>query len=81
MREIASSDAKTQLPEILDAVERGESFVIMRRGRPVARIVPEPDRQSIEVRRTIERLEAFRKTMPSMTLDEFLSARHEGHKY
>jgi len=32
--------AKTQLSQLLEAVERGEEVVIARNGRPVARLVP-----------------------------------------
>ncbi|MEX0941470.1 MAG: type II toxin-antitoxin system prevent-host-death family antitoxin [Pseudomonadales bacterium] len=38
--EIGAYDAKTKLPEILRRVERGESFTITNRGRPVADLIP-----------------------------------------
>ena len=38
--EIGSYDAKTKLPEILRRVEKGESFTITNRGKPVADLVP-----------------------------------------
>lgn len=81
MREIQSSDAKARLPQILDEVERGETIIITRHGRPIARIVPEPDGRETEIRRTMERIRAFRQTMPRLSLSDVLSARHEGHKY
>lgn len=34
-------EAKTTLSRLLEAVERGEDVVIMRRGRPVARLTAE----------------------------------------
>ena len=40
MREIGSYDAKTHLPEILRDVERGEIYIVTRRGKPIARIIP-----------------------------------------
>jgi prevent-host-death family protein len=40
MRHVGSYEAKTHLPELLDHVERGETVVITRRGRPAARLVP-----------------------------------------
>ena len=40
MREIQASEAKTHLPRLLDEVERGETIVITRHGRAIARIVP-----------------------------------------
>ena len=41
MREIHASEAKTHLPQILDQVERGETVIITRHGRAIARLVPE----------------------------------------
>ena len=39
--EISATEAARRFSDILDAVEhRGESFVIMRKGRPVARMGP-----------------------------------------
>jgi len=39
--DISATEAARRFSEILDAVEhRGESFVIVRRGRPVARMGP-----------------------------------------
>jgi prevent-host-death family protein len=81
MREVQSSDAKACLPELLDEVERGETIIITRHGRPIARIVPEVDSQAAETREVLDRIVAFRQTMPNLSLDEILSARHEGHKY
>ena len=81
MRDIQASDAKTHLPQILDEVERGETVRITRHGRPIARIVPEADRRQAEVDRGIETIKALRKRTGRISLDELLSARHEGHKY
>ena len=81
MREVQSSDAKARLPQLLDEVERGETIIITRHGRPIARIVPEVDRRREEVARAMAELKALRKTMPKLTVEEIMSARHEGHKY
>lgn len=40
MKEIGSYEAKTHLPNLLESVLGGESFVITRRGEPVAMLVP-----------------------------------------
>lgn len=80
MREIQSSDAKARLPQLLDEVERGETIIITRHGRPIARLVPEADRRREEVRKAMTELREFRKTMPAWTLEEIKAARHEGHK-
>jgi prevent-host-death family protein len=45
-KEVALRDANQQFAKYVRAVEAGESFVITRRGKPVARLVPiEPDRR------------------------------------
>lgn len=80
MREIQASDAKARLAQLLAEVERGETVVITRHGRPIARLVPEPQGREAHVQRVLDELEAFRRTMPAMTLDDLLSARHRGHR-
>jgi prevent-host-death family protein len=81
MREIQASEAKTHLPQLLDDVERGETVVITRHGRAIARIVPEAHRRQVEIDRAIESIKALRQRTGKITLDELLSARHEGHNY
>ena len=81
MREIQASEAKTHLPQLLDEVERGETLVITRHGRAIARIVPEAQQRQEEIDAAIEGIKALRKRAAKLTLDEILSARGEGHKY
>jgi len=80
MREIQASEAKARLAQLLNEVERGETVIITRHGRPIARLVPEADGKQAETAQAIERLKAFRRTMPALSLDEILAARHEGHR-
>ena len=81
MREIQASEAKAHLPRLLDEVERGETIVITRHGRPIARIVPEADRRQVEAEAAIARIQARRAHTGRVTLGELLAARHEGHRY
>ena len=81
MREIQASEAKTHLPQLLDDVERGETLIITRHGRAIARLVPEAERRQAEIDAAIEGIRALRQRTGKITLDELLSARHEGHKY
>lgn len=81
MREIAASAAKTHLPQLLDEVERGETVVITRHGRAIARLVPEAERRQAEIARAIDDIRAMRGRNGRITAGELLSARHEGHKY
>jgi len=83
MRQIQSSEAKTHLPQLLDDVERGETIVITRHGRPIARLVPEIDKQREEIRKAIKEMQALRASLPKtgITVDDILQMRHKGHKY
>ena len=81
MRQVQASEAKTHLPSLLDDVERGETLIITRHGKPIARLVPEDATQKQKVRQTIDRIRELRKSMPGMTVDEIIAAKHEGHRY
>ena len=83
MQEVSSYEAKTHLPKVLRAAERGETIVITRHGKPIAKIVPiEADGQS-QTRAAIEELRALRRTLPKagITVDDIIAMKHEGHKY
>jgi prevent-host-death family protein len=63
-KEVALREANQRFAEYVRAVEAGASFVITRRGRPVARLVPiaageralTPEQQAARVR-TLERMQ------------------------
>lgn len=42
MRQVQISEAKAHLSSLIERVEGGEEIIIARRGRAVARLVPEP---------------------------------------
>jgi prevent-host-death family protein len=81
MREVQASDAKTRLAELLTAVERGETIVIRRHGRAIARLVPESDLRQAEIDRAVDDVRRLRATASKSSLAEILDARHEGHQY
>jgi len=81
MREIQASEAKTHLPQLLDDVERGETILITRHGRPIARLVPEAGRRQVEIDQAIEGIQKLRQRAGKLTVEEILSSRHEGHRY
>ncbi len=81
MREIQSSEVKARLPEFLDAVERGETIVVTRHGKPVAHLVPAPAADRDRVRKALGEIAALRRTTGKVTLKELLASRHEGHRH
>lgn len=81
MREVQSSAAKTHLPQLLDEVERGATIVITRHGRRIARLVPEEERRWEDVGRAVDELQELRKRAGTISREELLALRHQGHKY
>ncbi|HUR49570.1 MAG TPA: type II toxin-antitoxin system prevent-host-death family antitoxin [Acidimicrobiales bacterium] len=52
--EISAADAVRRFAAILDAVERsGESFTIVRRGKPIARLKPIPSGRGAKVKKVL----------------------------
>jgi prevent-host-death family protein len=80
MREIQASEAKTHLPRLLDEVERGETLIITRHGRAIARIVPEVDRQQAKIAEAMDAIRNLRRRTGRIKVDELLSARDEGRR-
>jgi antitoxin (DNA-binding transcriptional repressor) of toxin-antitoxin stability system len=62
-------------------VERGETVVITRHGKPVAQLGPIQNRQREDVAEVMERKAALRRRLPKVSIEEILAWRHEGHKY
>lgn len=85
--QITVEEAESRLGELLDRVERGEEITIARAGRPVARLVAAPPSRDVAAAQAaakalLELREELRNAGVGLfTMDEILSARHEGHKY
>lgn len=80
MRKIQASEAKVHLPQLLDEVERGETLIITRHGRAIARIVPEADRRQEEIDMALAGIRELRGRTGRVTVSELLSARDDGRK-
>jgi len=77
---IQASEAKTHFLRILDRVERGETVMISRHGRLIARIIPEVKKSGEDLVRAIAEMKALRQKIGRLTLEEILSARDEGRE-
>lgn len=60
-RAISASDANQRFSEMLRDVAQGDAFVVMSRGRPVARVVPVDSKGDAQ---TIKGLLNFLETLP-----------------
>jgi prevent-host-death family protein len=81
MKHIQASEAKTRLLQLLDAVERGESFVITRHGRPIARLGPDAERRKADIASAVAEMRALGRRAGGVTVEELLSARDEGRRF
>ena len=92
MQTIQISEAEKDFPRVLDEVERGETVVITRHGREIARVLPgsgaecEPQIEGEtkidqeRVRRAKAEILKIRKRTKPVSLEEILSARDEGRR-
>ncbi len=82
--EVQASVAKTHFSQLLDEVERGATIVVLRHGRPIARIVPDPEGQRQRKKQAIENIrrlaKQIREETGGATVEEILSSIHEGHR-
>jgi prevent-host-death family protein len=80
MTTVTAYEAKTHLPRLLRAAERGETVIITRHGKPVAQLGPVEDRRREGIAAVIERMKRARAQRPRVTVEEILAARDEGRK-
>jgi prevent-host-death family protein len=80
MKQVQFSTAKAQLSDLIDEVERGETVVITRHGKPVARLMREEDGRRADALRAMAELKELRKTAGRATVEEILAWRDEGRK-
>jgi prevent-host-death family protein len=78
METFQAAEAKTHFLRILDAVEGGESVVITRHGKPVARIIPETQIDQERVKRAMDAIREIRNRTKPVSLQEILEMRDEG---
>lgn len=78
MRTVQASEAKAQFLRLLDIVERGESITITRRGRTVARLVPQSEADAERRAKAVASILEIRKRTKPVSLAEIQAARDEG---
>jgi prevent-host-death family protein len=78
MQTIQASEAKTHFLRILDDVERGESVIVTRHGKRIARLIPEVEVDRERIQRAVDSIMEIRKRNKPVSLQEILSARDEG---
>jgi prevent-host-death family protein len=79
MQTIGAFDAKTHFSSLLERVEHGESFVITRHGKVLARLIPvETDDKTTKALAAIEKIKSLQKKIQVTSLEEWKICRDEG---
>lgn len=81
MIEVGTYEAKTRLSELLDEVEKGETVVITRHGKPIARLVAEEEVRRARVEAAIAEIKAIRATLPKVSIEEIIEMKNEGRRF
>lgn len=81
MRQVQASEAKAHLLQLLDEVEQGETLIITRHGRPIARLAPESDRRRLQIEQALAAIRKIRRRTAKISVREILAARDEGRRF
>jgi len=67
MRTLTLAETKSHLSAVVDQVVAGEEIIITRRGRPVARIIPERERPALDTSALVNDMRDFVLSQPLQT--------------
>ena len=83
MRQVAATEAKARLAELLRDVEYGETVVITHHGRTIAHLTPPPNSERETRQAAVERFRAWRERRrpAGMTTEEILDLVREGRRF
>ncbi len=78
MTTVGTYEAKTNLPQLLERVARGEKILITRRGIPIAVMSPAQEQQADKVKLAMEAMLAYRalrkRTLGKISVRELIEA-------
>ena len=60
-QQIGAYEAKTHFSRILEEAEQGTDFIVTKRGKPVAKIIPFEQEPEMTFKEAVEQLKEFRK--------------------
>ena len=80
MKTVGAFEAKTHLNELLQRVSKGETIRITRRGVPVARLVPDSEREKKDLKKIVREIREIGKgaSLRGLTIRELIN---EGRRY
>lgn len=76
MNEVSAFEAKTHLSELLREAEKGRSFIIRRRGKIVAQLIPpEKKEEALDLTQILASFREIRKKIPGkLKISELIEA-------
>ena len=85
--EVGVFEGRNRFSELVEAAERGETTVVLKRGKPVAKLVPIGDRADLAASR-LQALEIARRVGAEITArngrrfthEELIAAKNEGRR-
>ncbi len=81
MKHVSLAEARTNIAQLLDEVERGETVQISRDGGRPGEVLPVDEGRRERARIAMAAIKEARKTAPRVTVEEILAWRDEGRKY
>ncbi len=78
---IDAGEAPKRFARLLERVAEGESVLITRDGRPVAKLAPAEDERRKRADARIGRMARLRSGIVGATSEEIMASIHEGHRY
>lgn len=74
MKTVQASEAKAKFLSLLDEVEAGETIVVTRHGKPIARIEPEQNDRAARMKAALESAERFRQSLKAgITIEDIVA--------
>lgn len=78
MKHVSLADARANITELLDEVERGETVTISREGAAeISQQRPFDEKRRESARRAIEAIRELRKTAPTASVEEIIAWKNE----
>lgn len=78
MRQVTATEAKIHFLRLLDEIEGGETIVVTRHGRPIARVMPEQEAKRSQAKAALKRILQRRSAAPRISTEEILAWKNEG---
>jgi antitoxin (DNA-binding transcriptional repressor) of toxin-antitoxin stability system len=78
MKRVSAADAKARFDDVITLVKAGETVMVADEAQDILEIKPPQIAQPLTVDR--DKLDRLKRAFSGVTIDDLLSAAHEGHR-